>query len=135
MGLRESLAMLKEEGHANVYSRHDRLARATRAAMQAMGMTLFAERPAESITSVKCPAGLNGDAVYKMLRDRYNITIAGGQDHLKDTVFRVAHLGYYDDLDIITVTAALEMAITDLKFKVPLGAGVAAAQKVLMERA
>jgi aspartate aminotransferase-like enzyme len=134
MGLQESLKMLREEGLANVYARHDRLARATRAAVEALGMTVFAESPAQSITSVRAPEGLNADAVYRRLRDHYNLTIAGGQDHLKDTVFRVAHLGYYDDLDILTVAAALEMACTDLGYPAVLGKGVAAAQRVLFER-
>ncbi len=129
MGLREALLILKEEGHPNVFDRHARLAKATRAAVAGMGLSVFAERPADSITSVQCPPTLNGDAVYKTLRDRYNITIAGGQDHLKDGVFRIAHLGYFDELDIITVVAAIEMAVTELKFPVTLGAGVAAAQK------
>ncbi|MEW5849711.1 MAG: alanine--glyoxylate aminotransferase family protein [Myxococcota bacterium] len=134
IGLAESLKMMKEEGLQNVFARHERMARATRAAVQALGMGVFAETPAQSITSVAVPSGCDGEAIYKALRDKYNMTIAGGQDHVKGKIFRIAHLGYYDDLDILTVTAAVEMACADLKYPVELGKGVAAAQRVLLER-
>jgi len=133
IGLQESLKMLKEEGLPNVFARHALLAKATRAATVAMGLKTFAEVPADSITSVLCPPELNADKVYKALRDNYNITIAGGQDHLKDSVFRIAHLGYFDELDILTVTGAVEMAVYGLGYKVELGKGVAAAQRVFLD--
>lgn len=132
LGLAEALNMLDEEGLDNVYARHARMARATRAAVTAMGFSLFAQTPADSITSITSTPHLDADKLYKHLRDRWNMTIAGGQDHLKPSVFRVAHLGHYDDLDILTVISAVETACHQLGYKLPLGAGVAAAQQVLL---
>ncbi|MFZ9887927.1 MAG: pyridoxal-phosphate-dependent aminotransferase family protein, partial [Myxococcota bacterium] len=106
VGLQESLRLLREEGLEQIFARHARLARATRVGCEALGLSLFAKVPAESVTSVVSPSEIPPDAVYKGLRDRANITIAGGQDALKGKIFRVAHLGYYDDLDIMPVMGA-----------------------------
>ena len=110
-GLAESLRLMQEEGLAGIFSRHKRLAAATRAGVAALGMELFAKVPADSVTSVVQPQGLKPDAVYKGLMTRANLTIAGGQDAVKGKIFRVAHLGYYDELDIITVLAAIEIVL------------------------
>ena len=98
-GLRESLAMMREEGLEKLFARHKRMASATRTAMQALGLELFAEVPSDAVTSVYNPQGIRDNGVYAGLRDRANLTIAGGQDHLKGKIFRVAHLGYFDELD------------------------------------
>ncbi|MFQ6672611.1 MAG: pyridoxal-phosphate-dependent aminotransferase family protein, partial [Candidatus Tectimicrobiota bacterium] len=95
VGLRESLRRIQAEGLEAVFARHDRLARATRAAMQALGLELFAkESPSNAVTAIKVPEGIDGTAIPKMLREDYGITIAGGQSQLKGKIFRIAHLGY-----------------------------------------
>src|SRR5688572_27429948 len=110
-GLFESLRMMQEEGLPSIFARHARLAKATRAGAQALGLQLFAKAPADSVTSVLQPPGLKPDAVYKGLMTRANLTIAGGQDAVKGKIFRVAHLGYYDELDIVTVLGAIEIVL------------------------
>jgi aspartate aminotransferase-like enzyme len=78
------------------------------------------------------PASLKPDAVYKGLMTRANITIAGGQDAVKGKIFRIAHLGYYDDLDIITVLAATEIILRQEGYtSFTPGAGVGAASAIL----
>lgn len=131
-GLNESLKLMQEEGLPTMFARHARLARATRVGVTALGLEIFAKKPADSVTSVLQPAGLKPDAVYKGLMTRANITIAGGQDAIKGKVFRIAHLGYYDDLDIITVLAATEIILRQEGYtQFQPGAGVGAASEVL----
>jgi len=132
LALRESLAQIRREGLANIFARHARLAGATRAGIEALGLELFAPTsPSNAVTAAKVPDGVNGKALIKLLEDGYGVTFAGGQDKVTGKIFRIAHLGYTDDLDVITAVSALEMALSDLGYAVPLGAGVQAAEQVL----
>ena len=132
IGLAEVLSKFKAEGLENLFARHARLASATRAAMKAIGCRLYAEKsPVNSLTAVLSPEGIDAQKVYKTLSDKYNMTTAGGQDQAKGKIFRIAHLGYFDDLDVITAVAAVEWALADQGHKVEFGKGVAAATEVL----
>jgi aspartate aminotransferase-like enzyme len=132
VGLVEALTMLKEEGLEQVFARHDKLARATRAACQAIGCKLFAPNaPSPTVTSVWGPEGLDTGKVVKQLRDKYGVSITGGQDAVKGKILRIAHLGYFGTFDILTSVTALEMALSDLGVKVIRGAGTAAAEAIL----
>ncbi len=134
IGLREVLKMMKEEGLENIFARHNRLARATRAAMQAIGLKLLAPTsPAESCTGVFAPEGVDGGKLFKVLKDTMGVTMAGGQDALKGKVLRIAHLGYVDTFDTIVAVASIEMALKKFGYAVPMGKGVAAAQEILLE--
>ena len=134
IGLREVLLMMKEEGIENVYKRHDRLARATRAAMVALGLKLLApDAPSDATTGVYVPEGVDGAGLVKYMRDTMGVTMAGGQDHLKGKIFRVAHLGYVGNFDVIIGVSTIERALKKFGHDVKLGAGVAAAQEILME--
>lgn len=134
IGLNVALKMIKEEGLANVFKRHDRLARATRAAGAALGLKALApDAPSSAATGVFVPEGVDGGKLVKYLRDEMGVTMAGGQDHLKGKVLRIAHLGYVDTFDILTSIAAIEMALAKLGHKVEFGKGVAAAQQILLE--
>ncbi|HEX2929583.1 MAG TPA: alanine--glyoxylate aminotransferase family protein [Candidatus Binatia bacterium] len=133
-GVRASLEMMEKEGMANVYARHARMSRATRAAATALGLKLLApESPSFAATGVYMPAGIDADKVLDYLRDNMNITLAEGQDQLKGKVIRIAHVGYMGAFDVITAIAALEMALRKFGAEIPFGKGVAAAQEVLME--
>jgi aspartate aminotransferase-like enzyme len=124
--------MLKEEGLEAVFERHARLARATRAAMEALGCQLFAPAaPSPTVTSVWGPAGIDTDKVVKRLRDKYGVSITGGQDAVKGKILRVAHLGYFGPFDILTSVTALEMTLSDLGVPIARGAGTAAAEAIL----
>jgi aspartate aminotransferase-like enzyme len=131
MALKETLAMIKEEGLENVFKRHDKLARATRAGAVALGLELFAKNPSPAVTAIKAPNGIDGGAIVKTLRNKHGITIAGGQSQLKGKIFRIAHLGYFDTYDIVTAISALEMTLHELGYPVKFGVGVQAAEEIL----
>jgi aspartate aminotransferase-like enzyme len=134
IGLNSGLKMLQAEGLENVFKRHERLAHATRKAVQAIGLALYPkESPANSVTAIMTPPGIDGQAVYKNLREQYGITAAGGQDRAKGKIFRIAHLGYSDRFDIITAIAGIEMVLKGMGYPVTLGTGVAVAQALLMD--
>ena len=133
-GLRTALQMMRTEGWSNVYARHDRLARATRAGAQALGLRLLAaDAPSPAATAVFMPDGVDGSAIFKYLRDQMHVTFAGGQDQLKGKIIRMTHLGYVGSFDVLTGLAALELALTHFGAKVELGRGLAAAQRILLE--
>ncbi|HWR88804.1 MAG TPA: alanine--glyoxylate aminotransferase family protein [Dissulfurispiraceae bacterium] len=134
IGLNEAIKMLQAEGLENVFKRHALLASATREAVKAIGLNLYAkERPSNSVTAIEAPAGVDGQEIYKTLRERYGVTGAGGQDKAKGKIFRLAHLGYSGPFDVITGIAALEMVLKSLGYPVKLGTGVGAAQELLMK--
>jgi aspartate aminotransferase-like enzyme len=133
IGLNESLKMLQAEGLEAVFTRHARLAAATRKAVLAIGLDLYAkESPSNAVTAILSPSGIDGQAVYKNLREQYGITAAGGQDKARGKIFRIAHLGYSDRFDIITAIAGIEMVLKGMGYQIKLGTGVAVAQELLM---
>ena len=134
IGLNGSLKMLQAEGLENVFKRHERLAMTTRKAVQALGLELYAkESPSNAVTAIMTPPGIDGQAVYKNLREKYGITVAGGQDRARGKIFRIAHLGYVDKFDVITAIAGIEMVLKGMGHPVQLGTGVATAEELLME--
>ena len=134
-GLDESLQMYREEGLENVFARHERMAKAARAGMQALGLTLYSKSPSNAMTTVEAPAGLDSEKLVKHLFKQYGIKLVGGQDAAKGKIFRIAHLGYFDDFDMLVVIGAVERGLHDLGAKVELGAGLAAAQRSFAQRA
>ena len=128
VGLRESLRMLREETLEGVWGRHERLAKATRSAAGGLALELLSSSPTNSVTAIRGPGGIDGSAVVKTMRTRYGITIAGGQDHLRGKIVRIAHVGYFSEFDIITAISGLEMTLSDLGYGIKPGSGVAAAQ-------
>ena len=135
IGLAESLKMMRAEGLEKIFARHARLAEATREGIRGFGLEVFAKNiPSDAVTAVVSPSGIDGQAVYKNLREQYGITAAGGQDQLKGKVFRLSHMGYADVFDVITAVSGVEMVLTRLGYKgKPLGSGVAQAQSVLIK--
>src|SRR5439155_1761167 len=114
--LQEGLRMLEEEGLANVYERHARLARATQAALQALGFQLFAQDGYRSntVTSALPPAGLDVAALRKLLDTKYGVVIAGGQAKMTGKMVRVGHLGAVAEGDVVQVIWAMEQALEEL---------------------
>lgn len=131
-GLREALSMILDEGLPGVFARHEALSRATRAAMEALGLELFApDSPSHACTAVRVPDGVDGKAFVKHLRDRYDVTLTGGQGSLEGVIFRVGHMGDVDMFDTLAAVAAVEMGLADLGFPVKLGEGTRAATEIL----
>lgn len=131
IGLRETLAMIREEGLEAIFARHERLAEACRAGITAMGLELFSKAPAPNLTAAVVPEGVDGGALVKTLRDEYGLTIAGGQEHLKGKIFRISHMGYADEIDVLTALGAVELVLSRLGHRFTPGSGVGAAEKVL----
>jgi len=135
IGLREVIRMLEAEGLQNVFRRHDRLSRATRAGVEALGLELFAKAtPTPSLTAVVAPGGIDAETIVAAFSTAHNITIAGGQGEMKGKVFRLGHMGYAAELDTIVALSALEQVLAELGQPVDFGASVRAAQKVFAER-
>ncbi|MDX8413803.1 MAG: alanine--glyoxylate aminotransferase family protein [Mariprofundales bacterium] len=134
VGLNEVLKMMQEEGMEALYARHALLAEATRAGLTALGMKLISVVPSASATGAFIPESVDGAAFVKYLRDTMGVTFAGGQDHLKGKILRIAHLGYYDLFDVVTAISAIEIALNRFGMAVTMGAGVGAAQQVLAGR-
>ncbi|NWF51544.1 MAG: alanine--glyoxylate aminotransferase family protein [Nitrospirae bacterium] len=133
IGLNESLKILQKEGLENVFKRHERLSRATRESVMSLGLELYSkDTPSNAVTAIMTPPGVDGQAVYKNLRERYGITAAGGQDRARGKIFRIAHLGFIDRFDVITAIAAIEMVLKGMGQPIKLGTGVAVAEELLI---
>jgi aspartate aminotransferase-like enzyme len=133
IGLRESLRKIRREGLKALFARHDLLARATREAVKALGLELFAaESPSNALTAVKIPEGIGANEIKSRFFEEYGITVAGGQDQAKGKIIRIAHLGYYGRLDVIMVISALEMLLKEMGHQFELGAGVKAAEEMFI---
>ncbi len=133
IALNEALKMIKADGLENIFARHKKMAEAARAAMQGLGLELFAPSAAsDAVTAVNVPAGVDGEKLVKTMRDTFGVTIAGGQDELKGKVFRIAHMGYIGEFDIILGISCLEKVLQQSGYKFNLGAGVKAAEEIFL---
>ena len=128
-----ALGMIEDETLPEVFERHAVLGRAAREAVRGTGPRAVRPRGRERQRrdgDARTPEGVDGAAIPKLMRDRYGITIAGGQGHLKGKIVRIAHCGYYGAFDVLTSIAGLELALDELGFDVSFGAGVSRAQQV-----
>jgi aspartate aminotransferase-like enzyme len=136
LALAESLKYIKSLGMDKLVDNAQMLAEATRAAVTALGLELFAPHsPAASATAVKSPKGLDSGVIVKEFRKRFGSVIANGQGSMKGQIFRIAHLGYFDFPDLFGVIAELEIILAAQGQPVKFGTGVAAAQHVYAEAA
>jgi aspartate aminotransferase-like enzyme len=131
--LRVSLKKIRAEGIENVWARHARNAAAARAGVQALGLELFASRPADGLTVAKAPPGIDSTTILGKLEKQYGIKLANGQDTLKGQIIRLAHMGYIDQFDVLAALAGLELVLLELGHPVEPGAAVTAAQRVLAQ--
>lgn len=130
--LQASLQMMQKEGLENIFARHQRLMNATRAAVKALNLPLYGpdESASPAITAV-APVGVDSEKVRATMKKQFDIVLAGGQDHLKGKVFRIGHLGFVSERDILTAIGALEATLVELGGNgFTSGAGVAAAAQV-----
>ena len=132
-GLEAALEMMQNEGLEAIFARHARHRAAAQAGMKAIGLPLFAAEGygSPAITAV-APEGIDAEQLRKEVKSRFDILLAGGQDHLKGQVFRIGHLGYVCDRDVLTAVSAIEATLQALGLhKGSMGAGVAAAAAAL----
>ena len=128
-GLRESLSMLQELGLEQVFARHDRHAEATRRAVRTWGLELLCLEPRQyssSLTAVLVPQGMNADALRATILEHYDLSLGNGLGKLAGRVFRIGHLGDFNDLMLAGTLSGIEMGLHRLGFAV-VGSGVAAA--------
>ena len=131
LALAEALKYVKSVGMAHLIENAQLLAKATRAAVQKLGLELFApDSPGSSVTAVKAPKGMDSGVIVKEFRNRFGAIIANGQGSMKGQIFRIAHLGYFDFADLFAVIAGLEIILTANGFPVSYGTGVAAVQEL-----
>jgi aspartate aminotransferase-like enzyme len=123
-----ALGLLLEQGLEAAFDHHVRLGRACRAGIKAMGLELFSpdEDRAAVVTAARMPEGYESSQLTLGLRERHGITIAGGQGELKNAIFRIGHIGWYDEFDIATALNAVELGLVELG--APVERGVAASR-------
>lgn len=137
VALKSSLDLISQEGIASIYARHDRLKRALREGVTGMGLKLFVTEHVASptITSIVPPTALSVDAIRRAMKERYQIRIADGQDDLKSKIFRIGHMGFVFERDILMTLAGLEACLSSLGFRCPSGIGVGSALSVFQQPA
>ena len=135
LGLQQVLGWVRDQGLEQIFAHNKRLSAATKAAVKAMGLELFSKQyPSDVLTAVLAPAGVDGQQVVAKMREK-GIWIAGGQAQAKGKIFRIAHMGYINEQDLLGTLGALEIVLNKLGYKVEPGEGVKAAQEILGKEA
>ena len=137
LALNVAVGMILEEGLETAFDRHARLGRACREGAKAMGLELFSPDDERSavVTAIRSPDGIDSGELVLTLRDRFGITLAGGQGALKGKIFRIGHISWFDVFDITTALAALELALADSGVDVERGVAVTRALEAYAEGA
>lgn len=135
-GLQEALRMMAEEGLEQIIQRHQYYRNLIREAIGAMGLALLAPQGQAScsVTSVLAPPGVGANKICRDILEQYNVVLAGGQQDLCDVIFRIGHMGYVRELDLLAILAALELILYKAGHEVQLGAGVKIAQRHILRR-
>jgi len=131
--LEASLTMMQKEGLNNIFARHARHQKATQEGIKAMGLNLFTKESfgSPAITAVE-PENIDAETIRKLIKNDFDILLAGGQDHLKGKIFRIGHLGFVNDRDIISVISALESTLDKIgELKIPIGRGISKTISIL----
>jgi aspartate aminotransferase-like enzyme len=133
--LHGALIYIKQLGRENLIGNAALLAEATREAATALGLTHFAtSQPANAVTAINGPAGIGSTKIVKDMRTRFGVILTDGQGTMQGQMFRLAHLGYFDFLDLLSVLGGLEITLQKVGHKVELGSGVRAAQNVYLRQ-
>ncbi len=133
IGLNEALKYIQTHGLETIWLEHQLHARAIRAALQALGFKLLTDAPSDAVTAAFTPVEIKTTELIRNLQSNFGIVVAGGQDHLKDKIIRVGHVGFYDAVEIIGLVAALEWSLQQLKHPFEHGRGLLAAQSILAQ--
>jgi aspartate aminotransferase-like enzyme len=132
VALQEAIKLIKDKKIENIWNDCKTLAKAARAGMQALGLKLFAEIPSEVLTSANVPENIGGKIV-KTLREKYGVSIAGGQGDLKDKIIRFAHMSSVSKGDLLVGFSCLEMVLSELGLSIEKGKAVAAVEEELLK--
>lgn len=135
LAMAESLKYIKALGMDKLVANAQMLALAMRAAASALGLEIFSSSPAGSVTAIRAPQGMNSGVIVKEFRQRFGAIITNGQGEMQGQIFRIAHLGYFDFMDLFAMVAALEIILNANGHAVVYGSGVAAVQQIYAEAA
>jgi aspartate aminotransferase-like enzyme len=133
VGLKESIELMKKEGIEKRLAKFKKMSLATQEAAKALGLEIFSKSPSASVTAIRAPEGIKSTDIVKKLRDEYGLSIAGGQGDVKDKIFRIAHMGWINEQDLIACFSLLEKALKELGYKFKLGVSIARLEEVLYE--
>ena len=131
MAARKSLASIREEGIENIWTKSSKLARATRAAGEAIGLRVYSREPSDSVTALCVPEGVDDKVLRARLRDEHGVMIAGGQGKLQGKIIRIGHMGHVDAVDTLGAIGAIELVLASMGHEFSLGAGVTAAMRAM----
>jgi aspartate aminotransferase-like enzyme len=134
-GLHAALELYFQDGVDAAMRRHQRLSRAVKDGVRALGLDLFGQGLDRNwtVTAIRAPDGISADQICDRIRSDFGCVLAPGQGPLKGKVFRIGHFGYVSELDIVRGLAALEMTLERLGYPIKRGAAVAAAEQVFQE--
>jgi serine---pyruvate transaminase len=132
LSLRESLRSIEAYGLDFLIKITENRARATRAGLSALGLEVFAKRPANALTAVVAPRN-DCDKITSQLKQKFGYQVAGGQSEMKGKIFRVSHMGYVDHVDALGLLSSLELILKDLGYPVELGKSLVAFQQTYSE--
>ena len=129
IALKDAISYIKQEGIGNLWEKFKKLASATRSAAVALGLEVFSKRPSNSVTAILPPQGMLSKDIVKKMRKEYGISIAAGQGELENKIFRIAHMGWINEQDLIMCFSILEKVLKDLGYKFKLGSSLVALQE------
>jgi aspartate aminotransferase-like enzyme len=130
VALKEAIEFIKKEGIENRWERFKKMAFATQEAAKVLGLEIFSKRPSSSVTAICAPSGIKSTDIVKTLRKKYGLSIAAGQEEVKDKIFRIAHMGYIGEQDLFMCFSLLEKVLKDLGYKFSLGSSLAKLEEV-----
>lgn len=134
-GLKQVLKLIDSEGLAQVYERHQLMMEMTRAAFQALEIPLLTSNKYASTTvTAVIPADFSAEDLRKVLKQEFNLILAGGQQHLSEEIFRIGHMGYCSPADVIQIIGVIEIGLMRIGKSIELGKGTAAAQQIYLQQ-
>lgn len=133
IALRESLAAIIKEGVENRWSKFEKMAYAAQEAGRALGLAIFSRRPSASVTALIAPASIKSSDIVKKLRKEHGVSIAAGQDEIKDKIFRIAHMGAITEEDLKICFSLLEKVLAELGYNFKEGAALSRLKEVFHE--
>ena len=134
-GLEQVLQLIESEGITQVYDRHQLMMKMTRSAFQALDIPLLAnDRDASPTVTAVMPADFSAEDLREILKQEFNLILAGGQQHLSEKIFRIGHMGYCSPADVLQIIGAIEIGLMKIGKSIELGKGTAAAQQIYLQQ-
>ncbi len=131
IGLQKTLNIMKSIGIEKIWAQHKIRAEATREFFKVVGLKLLPETPSDALTAVLLPDNVDGEELIKLLRDKYGISVAGGQDKLKGKILRVSHLGWQDNFDVLTIISSIGIVLGEMGCILNIENGLKSANQIL----